>query len=88
MDTLLATENAFYDKHRGEFLQAHRNQYLLIHGDTLHGVYDTQGEAVDAGYEEFGQGPYLVRKAGDDVPVISNPALAVGVLLGSAEHTV
>lgn len=79
--SLLSAETAFYEEHREELKRLHSNRYVLIHGQKMHGAYDTQGAAIDAGYRMFGEGPFLVRKTGEGAPVISNPALSLGVPL-------
>ena len=66
---------------REELERQYPNRFALIHGDRVHGVYDTMEMAIDAGYMLFGEGPYLVRKVGEDAPVISNPKLSLGVPL-------
>ena len=78
---LLSTETTYYQEHREDLERQYPNRFVLIHGDRIHGAYDTKEMAIDAGYRLFGEGPYLVRKVGEDMPVIFNPALSLGVPL-------
>lgn len=78
---ILVEETEFLEKNRDKFVREYPNQYLLIKGRELIGIFDTQTEAVDEGIRLFCAGPFLVRKAGESAPVLSNPALALGVPL-------
>ena len=79
--SILGEEKEFLEQNRDRFVKEHPNQYLLIKGRELVGSFDTQTEAVDEGIRLFCAGPFLVRKAGEDAPVLSNPALSLGVPL-------
>jgi len=37
-------------------------KYVLIRGDELFGVYPTQNEAIEAGYDRFGVVPLLAKQ--------------------------
>ena len=78
---LLSEETTYYREQREYLERQYPNRFVLIHGDGIHGAYDTKEMAIDAGYTLFGEGPYLVRKVGEDMPVICNPALSLGVPL-------
>ena len=77
--TVLVEETEFFEQDRDKFLEEHPNQYLLIKGRKLVGSFDTQTQAVDEGIRLFCAGPFLVRKAGEDAPVLLNPALYLGI---------
>lgn len=80
-DGLLATELAFFEETREEFALRYAGRYLLVHGDSLVGHFDTLEAAIDEGVRRFGAGPFLARGAGQDAPVLSAPALTQGVPL-------
>ena len=82
---LLSEETTYYRERREDLERQHPNRFVLIHGDRIHGAYDTKEMAIDAGYMLFGEDPYLVRKVGEDMPVISNPALSLGVPLARVQ---
>jgi hypothetical protein len=37
-------------------------QYALVHGDQVVGLYPTFDAAADAGYDQFGLSPFLVKQ--------------------------
>lgn len=54
--------------------------YVLIRGEQLVGSYETEIQALTEGARRFGRGPFLVRQVRASEPVISNPALSLGIL--------
>ena len=77
---LLAVETAYYDEHAQDLLLTYPNRFLLIHGDKLIGAYESRSEAVAEGVRRYGQGPFLVRRTGDETMVLTAPALTLGLL--------
>jgi len=59
---------------------------VLIHGEDLIGVFDSDAEAVREGTRRFGREPFLVRQVRAEEPVISNPALDLGILRAPAAY--
>lgn len=43
-------------------LAIHEGKYALIHKDELLGMFDSQGDALNAGYQKLGLEPFLVKK--------------------------
>jgi hypothetical protein len=43
-------------------LKEAEGKFVLIHGDTLAGVFDTYDDAIKQGYERFGLEPFLVKQ--------------------------
>lgn len=78
---LLAQEISFYETNRDEFIRNHLNRYLLIKGEELISSHTTEDDAIAEGVCQFGTEPFLVRLTGEDTPVFSVPALALGVPL-------
>ena len=58
---LLEQELATYEAMRAELAQ-HEGTYALISGDQLLGIFDSQGDALDAGYKAKGLDPFLVKR--------------------------
>lgn len=59
----LRTELAAYEERRGQLLAVHHGAFVLIQGDTLHGVFPTEEEALTAGFRQFRlRPPFLVRR--------------------------
>ena len=61
-------------------------RFVLIHGDELVGVFDTDAEALVEGARRFGREAFLVRQVRDEEPIISNPALSLGILRASSAY--
>jgi hypothetical protein len=64
-------------------------QFVLIHGEDLVGVFETEAEAFGEGARQFGRGPFLIRqvrvmgaalKAQNLIALIGRDALAGSVL--------
>ena len=78
--TLLQEESDFFESNREKLLLQYPNRVLLIHGDKVEGDFPTMADAITEGVRKFGSGPFLVRRSGEDEPVISIPALSLGIL--------
>jgi hypothetical protein len=61
-DLSLSRELAVFEARRGELLRSHPGRYALLHGEELSGVFDTEADAITAGYDRFGYVPFLVKK--------------------------
>ena len=63
MNSALETEMATFRRELPGLLAdpAKLGQYVLIHGETVAGVYPTQAEAIRAGYDTFGLVPFLAK---------------------------
>jgi hypothetical protein len=42
--------------------QGHAGRFILIHGEQIHSIWDTQSDAIQAGRLLFGMGPIAVQK--------------------------
>ena len=58
---LLQPELRYFERHRLELLARAPGKYALIKGETLVGVFDSEIEAVGAGYRRFGNDAFLVK---------------------------
>lgn len=54
MSARLAIETATYEAHKERLLAEHRGKFVLIHGSEIVGLYDSQRDALVAGYGKFG----------------------------------
>ena len=43
-------------------LEQHRGKFVLIHGSELIGVFDSEKDAIDQGFEKLGNVPFLVKQ--------------------------
>lgn len=73
-------ELEYYREHKEELLKHHENQFLVIKDDRFLGAYTTDQEAYDAGLKEFGNVPFLIKRATKEEEVVRFPALALGVV--------
>lgn len=60
--SVLATELATYAAHKNELLANARGKYALVRGEEVVGTFDTEGDALNAGYQKFGNVPFLVKE--------------------------
>jgi hypothetical protein len=58
----LEAELATYEARREELLASAEGKYVLIKGEEVAGVYDSQEDAVREGYRRFGNVPFLVKQ--------------------------
>jgi hypothetical protein len=60
---LLATELAAYQRELPRLLaEGEEGRWVLVQGDELVSVWDTFSDAIQAGYDRFGQTPFLVQQ--------------------------
>jgi len=59
---LLEAELKTYEDHRLELLKSDEGKWVLVHKGRLVAVFDTQADAIRAGYKEFGNVPFLVKQ--------------------------
>ena len=70
-EPVLEVESRFYESMREEYVEEYPDKFVLIYGEGFFGAFDTMSEAIDEGVRQFGAGPFLVRKSGDDELVLS-----------------
>ncbi len=71
---LLTEELEFYEKHFDEYATRFPDQYVLICGQRLIGVFPTRREAIDEGYR-LGVRKMLVRECGTRPEPVFMPTL-------------
>ena len=79
-ENLLKVESAYYERMRKDLLMKYPNRVLLIHGESVEGDFANVDDAITEGIRRFGLEPFLVRRSGEDEPVLSAPALTLGLL--------
>jgi hypothetical protein len=66
----LNSELDFFEHHRMELLDRAAGKYALVKGSELIGLFETEMEAVRAGYQRLGNEPFLVKQIVEaDVPL-------------------
>ena len=74
---VLDEERTYFETHRSELLVRYRDQYVLIKGSNLIGVYSSAEAAYVAGLEKLGVQPFLVRQVLDHEPVGVVPMMSM-----------
>ena len=62
MPAPLEQERRTYEEKKPELLSASAGKFVVIHGDEVAGVWDTQEDALRAGYGRFKLEPFLVKE--------------------------
>jgi hypothetical protein len=62
MVEMLTAELETYERHKEELLGKSEGKYVLIHREEIAGIFDTEKDAIDQGYERFGNVPFLVKQ--------------------------
>jgi len=80
---VLDEELSYYKSQYKELIKHYENQFVLISGKKFLGSFTTDSEAYEAGLEQVGNKPFLVKRVvkGDDIE--RAPALALGLLNAS-----
>ena len=66
----LARELATFESNRAKLLGEGAGRFVLIKGDDVIGLFDTQADALSAGFAQFGNAPFFVRQiTAADVPL-------------------
>jgi hypothetical protein len=58
----LATEWLFFDSNRQRLVEQAEGKYALVKGRKVFGFFESERDALDAGYRRFGRPPFLVKK--------------------------
>lgn len=85
MAEMLDTELAYYKAHKNEWLQSHRDRFVLVKGEQLIGTFDTQEQALRAGARLYGLDSFLIRRVTESDELASVPALTLG-LIGASPY--
>lgn len=80
---MLEQEINLYERVKATLPAGH---FVLIHSDELIGIYEVEAQALSEGARRFGREPFLVRQVREDEPVVSNPALNLGILRALPSH--
>ena len=80
MNAPLQQERKFFQEHQAEWQRIHPGKFVLVKGETLGGVFDSDATAVSEGIRRFGLEPFLVRNVEEKEEAIRIPALMFGLL--------
>ena len=62
MTARLEQEYNVYLTHLKEFLSVHRNQFVLIKGDSVVNFFESYEKALQAGLKSFGNVPFFIKE--------------------------
>ncbi len=79
-ENLFALERATYESRKPQLLADHQGKFALVCGKEVAGVFDTDINALKAGYEKFGPVPLFIQQILPEIPEQSAPALSFGIL--------
>jgi len=82
---VLGEEREFFDRSLSEWLGRFPGKVVLVKGQELIGVFDTEQNALAEGARRFQLQPFLVRRVQDVPADICIPALTLGILRGNAD---
>jgi len=67
----LQTELKFFEQHRLELFRENPGKYALVKGTQLLGTFESELDAVGAGFRTIGNEPFLVKQIVEaDVPLV------------------
>ena len=61
-ENALAKELETFEKLKNTLLAESEGKYAVIHGDNLYGVFADESDAIEIGYKQFGNVPFLVKR--------------------------
>ena len=62
MGTALELEMKTYEKSKADLVKKHEGKYVLIKGEEVIEVFESQWDALREGYTRFGKEPFLVKQ--------------------------
>jgi hypothetical protein len=83
---MLENEIAFFEKNMEKWLSQYEGKFVLIKGEELTGVYDTNEEALTVAASRYGLSPCLIRRVTKTLEDIKLPALTLGLLYANPTH--
>lgn len=69
-----ADELATFEAKKSQLLVDHPGKFVLIHGDELAGIYDSEQNALEEGYRRFGPVALLIQQIVSEPPEQLAPA--------------
>jgi len=62
MTQIPSAEIQTYEQERDQLLGTAEGKYVLIHGTQVAGIFESKMDAIAAGYQQFGDVPFLVKQ--------------------------
>ncbi|HKP54788.1 MAG TPA: hypothetical protein VJ183_19310 [Chloroflexia bacterium] len=67
MSRMLDEELRTYEERKHELLAGFMGKFVLIKGSGILGIFDTQDEAIEGGYDRLGNVPFLAKEIAESV---------------------
>ncbi len=78
---MLDQEIKYYEAQREQLLATNQGKFVLIKGENIIGIYDSEAAAYDEGLSKIGNQPFLIKQITDqDGDSITLPAYALGLI--------
>ncbi len=84
----LNIEREFFKTNQAAWMKAHPGKFVLVKGEKLFGVFDTDQNAVAEGLRQFGSESFLVRGVSEQDETLRIPALMFNLLNGNLTYSV
>ena len=68
MNNDLLTEKSVFDDKRGEWLDEHKGDFVLIKGDGIEGFFVTYADAFQYGLSKFGNEKFFIKEITEGDP--------------------
>jgi len=76
----LQEEVEFFDLKRKEWLEKHRDKYVLIKGKELIDAFVSFEDAYKEGVRRYGNQPFFIKKVTEEEPIEKTPSLMLGII--------
>ncbi len=83
---MLEKELAFYEQNLENWLHQHADKFVLVKGEEMNGVYDTNEQALTAAASLFGLESYFIRRIEKAPEQIRLPAFTLGLFCANPSH--
>lgn len=78
---MLDQEIKYYEAQREKLLATDRDKFVLIKGEKVIGIYDSEAAAYTEGLNEIGNEPFLIKQITDqDGDTVTLPAFVLGLI--------
>ena len=85
---MLDVERKYYDENLPSLLEHYRGRFVVIKDHTVLGPFNTIEDALGEGARLYGLESFLARQVTETPPVVSNPALDLGLLHADPSYAV
>ena len=78
---MLDTEIKYFESQREKLQAKHKDKFVLIKGEVVIGIYDSEVAAYREGLNKIGNEPFLIKKiSGPEEDTVYLPAVVLGLI--------